>query len=89
MTSRALGSTTQVRWKTTGSAEGIPEPEFELVGEHERVELDQRTRRQLMLKQPIPQDIDAAVTEEITVKAINRAGESEPVTFTLTIHPDE
>ena len=71
------------------SAEGIPEPEFELVGEHNRVELDQRTRRQLMLKQPVSQEIETVVTEEVTVKAINRAGESESVTFGLTIHPGE
>ena len=68
------------------SAEGIPSPEFELVGEHELVELDSRTRRQLMLRRAIGAENDnPAGIEQITVKAVNRAGESTPVTFRLQI----
>ncbi len=67
------------------SAAGIPAPTFELIGDPGRVVLDQRTRRQLMLKQAPP--LDAPSTESITVRAVNRAGVSEPVTFSLTIQP--
>lgn len=70
------------------SAEGIPTPDFELIGEPSRVVFDQRTRRQLMLAQAAaPGAVAAPITETITVRAINRAGVSEAETFTLTLLP--
>ncbi len=68
------------------SADGIPSPEFEIVGEHDLVELDARTKRQVMLKRPVEAGDDGhAAVETLTVRAVNRAGRSEPVRFPLTI----
>ena len=74
------------------SAAGIPAPTFELIGKPGRVALDQRTRRQLILREaPSCVAVDAPATESITVRAVNRAGASEPITFPLTqpfrVHP--
>jgi len=71
------------------SADGIPTPEFQLVGEHDLVKLDARTKRQLMLKRAIEATDDGHdLIEQITVKAVNRAGESTTVIFPLNIHFD-
>ncbi len=71
------------------SANGIPSPEFQLVGKHDLVELDSRTKRQLMLKRSVAVENDThAVIEQVTVKAVNRSGASAPVTFPLQIQCD-
>lgn len=67
------------------SAQGIPAPEFEIVGEHAWIKLDRRTRRQLMLKRAaIPDPDNGLVMDDLVVRARNRAGVSAPQTFTLT-----
>lgn len=71
------------------SADGIPRPEFQLVGEHDLVTLDSRTKRQLMLKRAVTvENTKNAVMQQVTVRAVNRSGESAPVTFPLQIQFD-
>ena len=66
------------------SADGIPVPDFEIVEENEWIKLDDKTKRQLMLKKA-PKPEDAGKTVEIIVKALNRAGGSDIKKFSIQV----